>query len=114
MRSAQRTYPVREGGFAADTASPHSTGESAMADKTEGARLSVKLSPKATDQLRELTERRGITLTNAVQRAIDLLYFVEMLEPHEAATFQKDALGAPYAEKTAAPQLAGTRAVAGT
>jgi len=74
-----------------------------MTDKAEGARLSVKLNSKATDQLRDLTDRRGITLTNAVLRAIDLLYFVEMLEPNEVAQVEKDARGEPYVKVSTKP-----------
>jgi hypothetical protein len=40
-------------------------------------RLSVNLSPEAADALRTITARRGITLTEAVRRAISTQYYIE-------------------------------------
>jgi hypothetical protein len=40
-------------------------------------RLSVNLSQEAADALRSITARRGITITQAIRRAISTQYYIE-------------------------------------
>jgi len=44
---------------------------------TGAVRLSIKLSAEAAEAIREVTERRGITITEAIRRAISIHKYID-------------------------------------
>ena len=58
------------------TRRPSAEGSSAV--RTDQAvRLSVNLAPELADELKEYADRKGVSITEAVRRAISVLAFVD-------------------------------------
>jgi hypothetical protein len=53
------------------------SGHSRPQDKGSVARLSINLSAETADAFKELTGRKGLTLTEGIRRAIAVLQFLE-------------------------------------
>lgn len=51
----------------------------------QGVRLSVNLSPGIAGELKEYAERKGISITEAIRRAITVLSFVDDAQQRGAA-----------------------------
>lgn len=58
-------------------------GRDAQADPL--VRLSVNLSPEVADELKQYASRKGISLTEAVRRAITVLTFVDSAQSRGAS-----------------------------
>ncbi len=58
-------------------------GRDAQADQL--VRLSVNLSPEVADELKQYASRKGISVTEAVRRAITILTFVDQAQSRGAS-----------------------------
>jgi len=50
--------------------------EAAPRSQSEGARLNVNINARTADELRRIARRNGITYTEAVRRAVEVLAFL--------------------------------------
>jgi hypothetical protein len=75
------------------TASGPRGGETATSGDAAGerlVRLSVNLGPEVADQLKEYAGRKGVSVTEAVRRAIAILAFVDSAQARGASVNLKE------------------------